>query len=50
MVLALAAPLFAVGCDEAEPEKEKIVFGAARPLSGPLAIYEETAYGPIYKM
>jgi len=50
MVLALAAPLFAAGCDEAEPEKEVIVFGAARPLTGPFAVYEEMAFGPIYKM
>jgi branched-chain amino acid transport system substrate-binding protein len=32
------------------PTKEKIVFGGARPLSGPSTIYEETAFGPIYKM
>jgi len=35
---------------ESKKEKEKIVIGAARPLSGPLAIFEETAFGPIYKM
>ena len=30
--------------------KDKIVIGAARPLSGPLAFFEEVAFGPIYKM
>jgi len=32
------------------PTKDKIVFGGARPLSGPNAIYEQAAFGPIYKM
>lgn len=30
--------------------KDKIVIGAARPLSGPLAFFEANAFGPIYKM
>jgi branched-chain amino acid transport system substrate-binding protein len=30
--------------------KDSIVFGGARPLSGPNAVYEQTAFGPIYKM
>ncbi len=30
--------------------KDKIVIGAARPLSGPLAFFEENAFGPVYKM
>ncbi len=34
----------------APPTKDKIVIGAARPISGPLAIFEETAFGPCYKM
>ena len=33
-----------------KPAKDKIVFGAARPLSGPLNFFEETGFGPIYKM
>ena len=30
--------------------KDKIVFGAARPLSGPLNFFEQLGFGPIYKM
>ena len=30
--------------------KDKIVIGASRPLSGPLAFFEANAFGPIYKM
>jgi branched-chain amino acid transport system substrate-binding protein len=30
--------------------KDKIVIGAARPLSGPLSFFEANAFGPIYKM
>ncbi len=30
--------------------RESIVIGGARPLTGPNAIYEQTAFGPIYKM
>lgn len=37
--------------DEVEPEApEKLVFGGARSLSGPLAFFDETAFGPIYRM
>ncbi|MFC2069685.1 amino acid ABC transporter substrate-binding protein [Chloroflexota bacterium] len=50
MTVVMATSLFAAGCGEAEPEKTSIVFGGARPLSGPNAIYEETAFGPLYKM
>ena len=32
------------------PSKEKIVIGAARPISGPLSVFEEASFGPIYKM
>src|SRR4030042_2551794 len=32
------------------PPKDKIVIGAARPLSGPLSFFEATAFGPVYKM
>ncbi len=32
------------------PERESIIIGGARPLSGPNAVYEETAFGPIYRM
>ena len=30
--------------------KDKIVIGAARPISGILSVYEESALGPIYKL
>ena len=30
--------------------KDKIIIGAARPLSGPLAFFEANAFGPLYKM
>ena len=30
--------------------KDKIVIGASRPLSGPLAFFEANAFGPLYKM
>jgi branched-chain amino acid transport system substrate-binding protein len=33
-----------------KPPKDKIVIGAARPLSGPLNFFEATAFGPVYKM
>ena len=32
------------------PTRDEIVIGGARPLSGPNTVYEETAFGPIYKM
>ena len=31
-------------------DKDKIVIGASRSLSGPLAFFEENAFGPLYKM
>jgi branched-chain amino acid transport system substrate-binding protein len=30
--------------------KDKIIIGASRPLSGPLAFFEANAFGPLYKM
>ena len=57
LVLVLAAMPFMAACAPEEappppppPTKDKIVIGAARPLSGPLAFFEENAFGPIYKM
>jgi branched-chain amino acid transport system substrate-binding protein len=35
---------------ESKPEKESIVIGASRSLTGPIAIFEQVAFGPIYKM
>jgi branched-chain amino acid transport system substrate-binding protein len=53
LVLVLAASLFVAGCGEEEPavpEKTEITIGGSRPLTGDGAIYEQTAFGPIYKM
>ncbi len=64
LVLLLVASLIAISCKEvvtttppttppttAPPvTKNEIIFGAARPLSGPLAFFEATGFGPIYKM
>jgi len=33
----------------AAPKKDKILIGASRSLTGGLAIFEQTAFGPIYK-
>jgi len=33
-----------------KPTKDKITIGGSRPLTGDGAIYEQTAFGPIYKM
>jgi branched-chain amino acid transport system substrate-binding protein len=50
MVLILASSLIFIGCGEKTPEKDKIVIGAARPLSGPLAQIGDYAMGPIMEM
>jgi len=34
----------------AQPEQDKIVIGAARPVSGVNAFFEENAFGPAYKL
>jgi len=49
MVLVLASSLFVVGCAE-KVEKDKIVIGAARPISGPLNQIGDYAFGPIMTM
>jgi len=42
---------FMVGvCATNSLAKDKIVIGASRSLSGPLAFFEENAFGPLYKM
>jgi branched-chain amino acid transport system substrate-binding protein len=38
-----------MGCEE-KPEKESIVIGASRPLSGYFKVLEDSAFGPIYKI
>ncbi|MBN1646675.1 MAG: amino acid ABC transporter substrate-binding protein [Spirochaetales bacterium] len=37
------------GCAK-KPVKESIVIGASRSIEGPLGIFEQIAFGPIYKM
>ena len=46
LVAVIALPLFSA-CAPAAPEKDKIVIGAARPISGPLAQIGDYAMGPI---
>jgi branched-chain amino acid transport system substrate-binding protein len=48
VVLILLAMFFSLSSNAYA--KDKIVIGAARPLSGPLAFFEENAFGAIYKM
>jgi branched-chain amino acid transport system substrate-binding protein len=50
MVLILTSSLIFIGCGEKAPEKDKIVIGAARPLSGPLNQIGDYAMGPIMEM
>jgi len=50
LALVMALSLCVVGCGEAAPEKDKIVIGAARPVSGPLAQIGDFAMGPIMTM
>ena len=62
VISMLAAPLLLAGCGDEEetttttptmteaPTKDTIIIGGARPLTGQGAVYEETAFGPIYKM
>jgi branched-chain amino acid transport system substrate-binding protein len=49
MLIALVVPLFAA-CGAAQPAKDKIVIGAARPISGPLNSIGDYAFGPIMQM
>jgi branched-chain amino acid transport system substrate-binding protein len=46
LVVCSAALAFSVF---AAPKKDKILIGASRSLTGGLAIFEQTAFGPIYK-
>jgi branched-chain amino acid transport system substrate-binding protein len=48
--LALACAAIVSFAAYAKPKKDKIVVGASRPLTGALAIFEQTAFGPIYKL
>jgi len=46
LVALVALPLCAA-CAPAPPAKDKIVIGAARPISGPLAQIGDYAMGPV---
>jgi branched-chain amino acid transport system substrate-binding protein len=48
ILVALVVPLV-TACPAATPEKDKIVVGMSRPLSGPLAIIGDSAFRPIYE-
>lgn len=51
LVVLVAVPLCSSSCvPTPAPAKDVITIGGARPLSGTNAIYEETAFGPVYKM
>jgi branched-chain amino acid transport system substrate-binding protein len=50
LVFTVGVALVCAACGPKPPAKDKIVIGAARPLSGPLAFFEANAFGPIYKM
>ena len=47
LVLIIATLPFFTSCGESAPEKDKIVIGAARPLSGPLTQIGDFAFGPV---
>ena len=51
LVLVLAAMPFMAACapEEALPEKDTIVVGMSRSLSGPLAVIGDSAFRPIYE-
>ena len=48
LLMVVLIPLAA--CDETLPEKDKIVIGAARPLSGALVSIGDYAFGPVMNM
>jgi branched-chain amino acid transport system substrate-binding protein len=50
VILLICFVIFPVSAGGKVEEKEKIVIGAARSLSGPLAVVESSAFGPIFKM
>jgi branched-chain amino acid transport system substrate-binding protein len=48
LVALVTVPLFSA-CGPALPEKDKIVVGMSRPLTGPLAIIGDSAFRPVYE-
>jgi branched-chain amino acid transport system substrate-binding protein len=49
-VLPLFFLLFLFTACAPKEEKTSIVIGASRPLTGPLAIFDQTAFGPVFRM
>ena len=47
LILIIATLPFFTSCGESAPEKDKIVIGAARPISGPLTQIGDFAFGPV---
>jgi hypothetical protein len=43
-ILLFIMLVFLLTACESKPEKDSIVIGASRPLTGPLAIYEDVAF------
>jgi branched-chain amino acid transport system substrate-binding protein len=50
IILLLCLVIVSVSAGGKPEQKDKIVIGAARSLSGPLAVVESAAFGPIFKM
>lgn len=50
LILVITTLLFLTSCGGSAPEKDTIVIGAARPVSGPLAQIGDFAMGPIMEM
>jgi branched-chain amino acid transport system substrate-binding protein len=49
-VLLICFTVFSAGASGDKEQRDKIVIGATRSLSGPLAVVESAAFGPIFKM
>ena len=47
LILVITTLPFLASCGESAPEKDKIVIGAARPISGPLTQIGDFAFGPV---
>ncbi|MBN1646677.1 MAG: amino acid ABC transporter substrate-binding protein [Spirochaetales bacterium] len=50
LVIILVVLLVLFSSCSPKPQKDKIVIGASRATSGPLAIFEQISFGPIYKL
>jgi len=50
VIIVATASFLITGCGEAKPEKDKILIGASRPLSGPNAAIGDAALGPMMQL